>query len=72
MYIKRMLFEVKSGQEEKAESVQSKWIIQISTYSIQSHRKGWVSHLRKHQIKYQLYKAHEVTWNKTRYGDWRK
>ena len=34
MYIKRMLFEVKSGQEEKAESVQSKWIIQISTYSI--------------------------------------
>ena len=35
MYIKRMLFEVKSGQEEaKAESVQSKWIIQLSTHSI--------------------------------------
>ena len=34
MHIKRMLFEVKSGQEEKAESVQSKWIIQLSTYSI--------------------------------------
>lgn len=34
MYIKRVLFRVKSGQEEKAESVQSKWIIQLSTYSI--------------------------------------